>query len=52
MKPSVIRAGKANMFLSPLFTELFVNFTGVPVELYQNDGSVGAVIGGVVRVVI
>lgn len=45
MKPSVIRAGKANMFLSPLFTELFVNFTGVPVELYQNDGSVGAAIG-------
>ncbi|MBX3256289.1 MAG: carbohydrate kinase [Chitinophagaceae bacterium] len=45
MKPSVIRAGKANMFLSPLFTELFVNFTGVPVELYENDGSVGAAIG-------
>ncbi|MBX2922864.1 MAG: carbohydrate kinase [Chitinophagaceae bacterium] len=45
LKPSVIRAGKANMFLSPLFTELFVNFTGVPVELYQNDGSVGAAIG-------
>lgn len=45
MKPSVIRAGKANMFLSPLFTDLFVNFTGVPVELYENDGSVGAAIG-------
>ncbi len=45
LEPSVIRAGKANMFLSPLFTELFVNFTGVPVELYQNDGSAGAAIG-------
>lgn len=43
--PTVIRAGKANMFLSPLFTELFVNFTGVPVELYENDGAAGAAIG-------
>lgn len=45
LQPAVIRAGKANMFLSALFTELFVNFTGVPVELYQNDGSAGAAIG-------
>jgi xylulokinase len=43
--PTVIRAGKANMFLSRLFTELFVNLTNVPVELYKNDGSVGAAIG-------
>jgi xylulokinase len=45
MNPSVIRAGKANMFLSPLFTEAFVNATGVPVELYPSDGSVGAAMG-------
>ena len=45
VQPSVIRAGKANMFLSPLFTDLFVNFTGTPVELYENDGAVGAAIG-------
>lgn len=45
IKPTVIRAGKANMFLSELFTRLFVNLTGVPVELYKNDGSVGAAIG-------
>lgn len=45
MNPAVIRAGKANMFLSPLFTEAFVNATGVPVELYAADGSVGAAIG-------
>lgn len=45
MEPSVIRAGKANMFLSPVFTEAFVNATKVPVELYENDGSVGAAIG-------
>lgn len=45
MHPSVIRVGKANLFLSPLFTEAFVNTTNVPVELYDNDGSVGAAIG-------
>jgi xylulokinase len=45
MNPSVIRAGKANMFLSPVFTEAFVNITGVPVELYPCDGSVGAALG-------
>ena len=44
--PTVIRAGKANMFLSKLFTELFVNFTETPVELYENDGAAGAAIGG------
>lgn len=45
MNPTVIRAGKANMFMSDIFTETFVNVTGVPVELYKNDGSVGASLG-------
>jgi xylulokinase len=45
MNPTVIRAGKSNLFLSELFTETFVNVTGVPVELYDNDGSVGAALG-------
>ncbi len=45
MDPTVIRAGMANLFLSELFTEAFVNATGVPVELYKNDGSVGAALG-------
>jgi xylulokinase len=45
MNPSVIRAGRANLFLSDLFTEIFVDTTGVPVELYKNDGSVGAALG-------
>ena len=43
--PSVIRAGRANLFLSDLFTEIFVNATGIPVELYKNDGSAGAALG-------
>ncbi|MCW3080596.1 FGGY family carbohydrate kinase [Segetibacter sp.] len=45
MNPTIIRAGKSNMFLSQLFTEAFVNATGVPVELYESDGSIGAAIG-------
>ncbi len=45
MDPKVIRAGKANMFLSDLFIEAFVNATNVPVELYDCDGSAGAAIG-------
>lgn len=45
INPTVIRAGMANLFLSELFTEAFVNATGVPVELYKNDGSVGAALG-------
>ena len=45
MNPTVIRAGKNNLFLSELFTETFVNITNVPVELYKNDGSVGAALG-------
>jgi xylulokinase len=43
--PNIIRAGKANMFLSPVFAQSFVNATGVPVELYRTDGSVGAALG-------
>ena len=45
INPAVIRAGQGNLFLSPLFTQTFVNITGVPVELYKNDGSAGAAIG-------
>jgi xylulokinase len=43
--PSVIRVGKANMFLSDLFAASFVDATNVPVEMYDNDGSVGAALG-------
>lgn len=45
MQPAVIRAGKANMFLSEVFTSAFVNTLQVPVELYNCDGSHGAAIG-------
>ncbi len=38
----VIRAGKANMFLSDIFTEAFVNTTRTAVELYNTNGAEGA----------
>ena len=45
MQPTVVRAGHANMFLSDVFLQAFVNATGVPVELYHTDGSIGAAWG-------
>ena len=39
------KSKKNNLFLSDLFTETFVNITGIPVELYKNDGSTGAALG-------
>ena len=45
LHPTIIRAGKANLFLSDVFMQSFVNATGVAVELYENDGSVGAALG-------
>jgi xylulokinase len=41
----VVRAGLANMFLSHVFREAFVNTTGVTLELYNTDGATGAAIG-------
>lgn len=45
VQPTVIRAGKANMFLSGVFVDCFVNTLQVPLELYHTDGSKGAAIG-------
>ena len=45
INPTVIRAGKANLFLSDVFISAFVNATNVPVELYETDGAVGAAKG-------
>jgi xylulokinase len=41
----VIRAGKANMFLSDIFSKTLVDSTGVSVELYDTDGAKGAALG-------
>lgn len=40
-----IRAGHANMFLSPVFKEAFANITSKTVELYNTDGAQGAARG-------
>jgi xylulokinase len=45
MNPSIIRAGRANMFLSDVFIKAFVNTLNIPVELHNCDGSVGAALG-------
>jgi xylulokinase len=37
-----VRAGHANMFLSPLFRQVFANTLNVVIELYNTDGAQGA----------
>lgn len=48
LHPRIIKAGNANLFLSNTFVEAFVNATNTPVELYNNDGSVGAAMGAAI----
>ena len=43
--PKVMRAGMANMFLSPVFREAVANITGTTINLYNTDGSIGAARG-------
>jgi len=43
--PGLIRAGSANMFLSPVFREALSCITGVEISLYNTDGSIGAARG-------
>lgn len=45
VQPNVIRAGNANMFLSPLFRETLATVSGATIELYDTDGSLGAARG-------
>ncbi len=45
LDPSVIRAGKANLFLSPLFRETLATLSGARIELFNTDGSLGAARG-------
>jgi xylulokinase len=40
-----VKAGNANMFLSPIFREAFANTGGARLELYRTDGSQGAARG-------
>ncbi len=42
---NTVKAGHANMFLSPLFREAFVNMNQISLELYNTDGAQGAARG-------
>ncbi len=43
--PSIIRAGNANMFMSPIFRDTLATLTGATIELYDTDGAEGAAKG-------
>ena len=45
LKPDVIRAGAANLFLSPLFRQTLSTLTGARIELFNTDGALGAARG-------
>lgn len=45
LDPSVIRAGKANLFLSPIFRKTLATLSGARIELFNTDGSLGAARG-------
>lgn len=42
MNIKVIRAGNANMFLSPIFRDTLSGITGASIELFDTDGAAGA----------
>jgi xylulokinase len=45
IETKTIRAGLANLFLSPVFRQTLSNITGAVIELYNTDGSAGAARG-------
>jgi xylulokinase len=45
MDISLIRAGNANMFLSPVFRQTLASVSGATIELYDTDGAAGAAKG-------
>ena len=45
LKAEVMRAGKANLFLSPLFRKTLATICNVRIELYNTDGALGAARG-------
>lgn len=42
---NVIHAGRANMFLSPIFRDALATVSGATIRLYDTDGSIGAARG-------
>jgi xylulokinase len=48
IEPTVIRAGNANLFLSPIFRETLSTLSGAQIELYDTDGALGAARGAAI----
>jgi len=48
MAPRSVRAAESNLFLSPLFRQMFADVTGAELQLVQTNGSLGAAIGGAI----
>ncbi len=45
VRTETVRAGYANLFLSPVFRQIFADVTNTTVELYNTDGATGAARG-------
>jgi len=45
LRVDTVRAGHTNLFLSPVFAEIFSAVTGARVEIFHTDGSQGAARG-------
>jgi xylulokinase len=45
MQPTLVRAAKANLFLSGVFAQSFANVNNLSIEFYEGDGSYGAALG-------
>lgn len=48
IQAKVMRAGKTNMFLSPLFRQTMSNVIDAKIELYDTDGALGAARGAAI----
>jgi len=48
VETKIIRAGMANMFLSPIFNVILAGVTGSEIELYDTDGAQGAARGAAI----
>lgn len=47
-KPSVMKAGVANLFISKIFAQAVSNLLDIPIELYDTNGALGAARGAAV----
>lgn len=48
VESKTIRAGQANLFLSPLFRQIFADVTKTELQIFDSTGSLGAAIGGAI----